>query len=64
MANFEDFGRTVDEEMKKLKLFFETEVKPSAKRGTLDALRSASARLAELADDLERRFKAPAEKPE
>ena len=64
MANFEDFGRTVDEEMKKLKAFFETEVKPSAKRGTLDALRAASARLTELADDLERRFKDSAEKPE
>ena len=64
MANFEEFGRTMDEEMKKLKAFFETEVKPGAKRGALDALRSASARLAELANDLERRFKDSAEKPE
>jgi hypothetical protein len=64
MANFEEFGKTVDEEMKKLKAFFETEVKPSAKRGTLEALRAASARLTELADDLERRFKDSAEKPE
>ncbi len=64
MANFEEFGKTVDEEMKKLKASFETEVKPSAKRGTLDALRAASARLAELADDLERRFKEPSEKSE
>ncbi len=64
MANFEEFGRTVDEEMKKLKKFFETEVKPGAKRGTLDALRGASVRLAELANDLERRFKDSGEKPE
>ncbi len=64
MANFEEFGRTVDEEMKKLKAFFKTEVKPGAKRSTLDALRAASARLAELADDLERRFQDSAEKPE
>ncbi len=62
MANFEEFGRTVDEEMKKLKEFFETEVKPGAKRGAVDALRTASARLKELADDLERRFKDSAEK--
>ena len=56
MANFEEIGKTVDAEMKKLKEFFESEVKPGAKRGTLEALRAASARLAELADDLERRF--------
>ncbi len=64
MANFEEFGRTVDEEMKKLKEFFEREVKPGAKRGALEALRGASARLAELADDLERRFAETVEKPQ
>ena len=64
MANFEEFGRTVDEEMKKLKEFLDKEVKPTAKRGTLEALRAASARLAELADDLERRFQDSAGKKE
>ncbi|MCL4523207.1 MAG: hypothetical protein M1453_07375 [Acidobacteria bacterium] len=64
MANFEEFGHTMDEEMKKLKEFFEREVKPGAKRGALEALRGASARLAELADDLERRSKDSAERPE
>ncbi|MBI3662192.1 MAG: hypothetical protein HY234_03965 [Acidobacteria bacterium] len=57
MASFEEFGRAVDREMAKLKQFFEAEVKPGAKRGAVDALRTAAARLAELADDLERRFK-------
>ena len=64
MANFEEFGKTIDAEMKKLKEFFESEVKPNAKRSTLEALRAASARLAELADDLERRFHDSSGKPE
>jgi hypothetical protein len=64
MTNFEEFGKTVDAEMKKLKEFFDSEVKPNAKRGTLEALRTASARLAELADDLERRFQSSAGKTE
>lgn len=64
MPNFEELGQTVDREMEKLKVFIETEIKPGAKRGTLSALRTASARLAELANDLEKRFKDSPEKPE
>ena len=63
MPNFEELGKTVDREMEKLKVFIETEVKPGAKRGTLEALRAASARLAELANDLEKRFHESPEKP-
>jgi hypothetical protein len=62
MPSFEEFGRIVDEEMKKLRQFFETEVKPGAKRGAVDALRTASKRLEELASDLERRFNESPEK--
>ncbi len=62
MPSFEEFGRAVDEEMKKLRKFFETELKPGAKRGAVEALRTASQRLEELARDLERRFNDSAEK--
>lgn len=54
MMNFEDFGRSVDREFEKLKKFFEEDFKPNARRGAVEALRSAAARLAELAADLER----------
>lgn len=62
MANFEEFGRAVDREMDKLREFFEKEFKPGAKRGAVDALRTASKRLEELASDLERRFNENAER--
>ena len=62
MPNFEELGKVVDREMEKLKAFIEAEIKPGAKRGTLEALRTASARLAELANDLERRFYESSEK--
>jgi hypothetical protein len=55
MSTFEDAGRLIDMEMKKLHEFFEREVKPATQQGAVDALRAASAKLARLADQLERR---------
>jgi hypothetical protein len=54
MMTFQDFGRSVDCEFEKLKRFFEEDFKPNARRGAVDALRTAAARLTELAADLER----------
>ncbi len=62
MSTFEDAGRVIDREMKKLHEFFETEVKPTTQRKAIEALRSASARLAELAEKLEK-SKAEQDKP-
>ncbi len=54
MSTFEDAGRVIDREMKKLHEFFEKEVKPTTQRKAIEALRSASVRLAELAEKLEK----------
>jgi plasmid stabilization system protein ParE len=54
MATWEDFGRAVDREFEKLKTFFEEDFKPNARRGAIEALRTAAERLNELAADLER----------
>lgn len=54
MVTFEDFGRAVDQEVERLKHLFETEFKPGARRGAIEALRTTAARLEELAKDLER----------
>jgi hypothetical protein len=55
MASLEDFGRTVDREMARLREFFHREVKPGTMRGAVEALRATASRLNELADDIEKR---------
>jgi hypothetical protein len=59
MVDFEEIGRKVNREVAKLAEFFENEFKPSTKRGTIEALRTAAARLNELADDCEKRWTEP-----
>lgn len=49
MASFEEIGRTVDEELARLKRYVEREMKPGTRRQLVRALRSASLRLAKLA---------------
>ena len=56
MSSFEDFGKRVDEEMQKLRHFFETEFKPTTARKTAAALREAAQRLNKAADDIEARL--------
>lgn len=58
MSTFEDAGRVIDRELKKLRHFFETDVKPATQRRAVDALRAASDTLQKLADRLERQQKA------
>lgn len=54
MASFEEIGRSVDEELAKLKRFFREEVRPTTRRRLAQALRRVSARLSRLAEELER----------
>lgn len=61
MSSFEDAGRSIDRELKKLRQFFEGEVKPTTKRRAVDALRAAAERLAKLAEELDE--KPPAQPP-
>jgi hypothetical protein len=52
MRTFEQVGRRIDRELKKLRRFFETEVKPATEEKAVKALRMASKRLAEVAEEL------------
>jgi hypothetical protein len=53
MPGFEDAGRSIDRELEKLRQFFEDEVRPTTKKSAIQALRAASRRLAQLAEELE-----------
>lgn len=55
MANFEQVGRRLDRELKKLRRYLEDEVKPATARKAAAALRKASAGLSEAARQLEAR---------
>jgi len=54
MANFDNFGKALEAELEHLKRFVTDEVVPSTRRATIEGLRTAAARLEELAADLER----------
>ena len=54
MANFDNFGKALEAELEHLKRFVTDEVLPSTRRATIEGLRTAAARLQELAADLER----------
>jgi hypothetical protein len=55
VANFEEVGRQIDRELKKLRRYLEKEVKPATGRKAAAALRKASERLADAAKELEAR---------
>lgn len=55
MPNFEEVGRVIGRELAKLERFFETEFKTTTEQKAAEALRKASQRLAELAQQLEER---------
>ena len=54
MSTFEDAGRVIDRELKKLQHFFESDVKPTTQRRAVEALRAASQELSRLANKLDR----------
>jgi hypothetical protein len=57
MKEFEDFGRWLDEEMARIKQVVKTEIQPTAEKKVAAALRIASAKMAEIAKELEERGK-------
>lgn len=57
MGTFEEFGQVMDKELEKLRHFFQNEVQPATLRSAADALRSASGRLARMAEEMEERLK-------
>jgi hypothetical protein len=55
MKDFEDFGRWLDEEVQRVRKVIETEIKPTAEQKCISALRIASGKLSQMAEELERR---------
>jgi hypothetical protein len=55
MKDFEEFGRWLDEEMKRVVQVVETEILPTTEKKVAAALRVASAKMAEIAKELEER---------
>lgn len=55
MTEFEDFGRWLDEEIQRVRKVIETEIKPTAEAKFVSALKKASSKLAEMAEDIEKR---------
>ncbi len=55
MQEFDQLRQKVVQELTRLREFFETEVKPATERGAVQALRAASERLSELAQNIEKR---------
>jgi hypothetical protein len=58
MDKFEEIGRRLDEEIKRLRHYVEQEVAPETERRTASFLREASAKLADAAAKLEARMAA------
>jgi len=58
MDKFEEIGRRLDEEIKRLRHYVEEEVAPETERRTASFLREASAKLTEAAVKLEARMAA------
>lgn len=55
MKEFEDFGRWLDAEIERVKHVVETEIRPKAETKFVSALKTASAKLSELAQEIEER---------
>ena len=52
--NFEDAGRTLDQELAKVLKYFNRDVKPTARRDMVKLLRNTALRLEKLAASLEK----------
>lgn len=55
MKDFEDFGKWLDEEIEHVKQVVKTEIQPKAEKDLAAALRTASEKLTQLAQELESR---------
>jgi len=57
MKDFEDFGRWLDEEVQRVRKVIEKDVKPTAEKKCISALKIASEKLSQMAEELEKRAK-------
>jgi hypothetical protein len=64
METFDDFGKALEAELEHLRRFLSDEVVPHTRRAAIEALRTASSRLEDLAVDLEARVKSPDKSPD
>ena len=55
MKDFEEFGRWLDEEVQRVRQVIETDIKPTAEKKCISALRIASEKLSSMAKELEER---------
>jgi hypothetical protein len=55
-VNLEEIGKRIDKELERLRIFVDTELKPTTRDKGAAALRTASKKLAKLADELEVRL--------
>lgn len=55
MKDFEDFGRWLDEEVQRVRHVIETDIKPTAEKKCISALKIAAEKLSSMAKELEER---------
>jgi hypothetical protein len=55
MKDFEDFGRWLDEEVQRVRHVIETDIKPTAEKKCISALKIASKKLSSMAEELEKK---------
>jgi len=55
MKDFEEFGRWLDEEVQRVRHVIETDIKPTAEKKCISALKIAAEKLSSMAKELEER---------
>jgi ribosomal protein L16/L10AE len=55
MKDFEDFGRWLDEEVQRVRQVIETDIKPTAEKKCISALKTAAKKLSSMAEELEKK---------
>jgi hypothetical protein len=55
VKDFEDFGRWLDEEVQRVRHVIETDIKPTAKKKCISALKIAAEKLSSMAEELEKK---------
>jgi hypothetical protein len=55
MKDFEDFGRWLDEEVQRVRHVIQTDIKPTAEKKCISALKIAAKKLSSMAEELEKK---------
>lgn len=55
MKDFEDFGRWLDDEVKRVRHVIETDIKPTAEKKCISALKIAAKKSSSMAEELEKK---------